>query len=85
MVPLPAYVNLHAVIDPRQSRLDHGGGRDLALPECSREQLEKQVSSFPPPSYTTTLMSIPLNPSNAENHVSEILPLCRLADLLQLL
>lgn len=33
----------HTVIDSHQSRLDHGGGKDLSLPECSREQLEKQV------------------------------------------
>ena len=26
-------------------RLDRGGGKDLSLPECPREQLEKEVSN----------------------------------------
>ncbi len=27
-------------------RLDYGGGKDLSLPECPREQLEKEVSAL---------------------------------------
>ena len=46
MVP-PVYVVIRvAVIDSHQSRLDHGGGKDLSLPECPREQLEKEVQSL---------------------------------------
>lgn len=28
------------------ARLDRGGGEDLSLPECSREQLEKEASNI---------------------------------------
>ena len=44
MVPLLVhYIVCTGVIDSRQSRLDRGDGKDLSLPECSREQLEKEV------------------------------------------
>jgi len=44
MVPPVVYVIIRAgVIDSHQSRLDHGGGKDVSLPECPREQLEKEV------------------------------------------
>ena len=47
MVPVVVYIIIRPrVIDSHQSRLDHGGGKDLSLPECSREQLEKEVRFF---------------------------------------
>ena len=44
MVSLVVHPLIHAgVIDFHQPRLDRGGGKDLSLPECPREQLEKEV------------------------------------------
>lgn len=41
-----ALAAIHAeMIDLRQPRLDHGGGKHLSLPECPREQLDKEVRS----------------------------------------
>lgn len=63
------------MIDFRRSRLDRGGGKDLSLHECPREQLEKEVRS--------RAISVIHDISNAmliaallrlENYVSEIPP-----------
>ena len=39
----PLAADLH-INSRNSSRLDHGGGKYLSLPQCSREQLEKEVS-----------------------------------------
>jgi len=67
MVPLLVYVIVRAGITDSQSRLDHGGGKDLSLPECSREQLEKEVQSL--------IISVTLDVNGTpptEDYVSEI-------------
>lgn len=46
MVPLVVHAVIHVgMIDFHRPRLDHGGGKDLSLPECTRERLEKEVRS----------------------------------------
>jgi len=74
MVPLVYAVIRARVIDSHQSRLDHGGGKDLSLPECPRERLEKEVQSL----FISAAHDV--NERTAghreENYVSEIRLLC---------
>ena len=75
MVPL--YVIFRAgITDSCRSRLDHGGGKDLSLPERPRERLEKEVRSLIA-SVATKLTSSPLDVTHAEDYVSEIRHSCR--------
>lgn len=38
------HIILSSISPANSRRLDHGAGKDLSLEECSREQLEKEVS-----------------------------------------
>lgn len=83
MVPLVYAVIRARVIDSHQSRLDHGGGKDLSLPECPRERLEKEVQfRFISAAHDVNGRIAGLH--REENYVSEIRPLCHHPFLIRL-
>ena len=76
MVPLVVHAIIRTgMIDVHQPRLDHGGGKELSLPECPREQLEKEVK-FRFISVVHDILNdiLTLTLLHPENHVSEIQP-----------